>query len=734
MGAGGAAIAGSLGQGLQNYMLSKEQATPATRDYLTGAELWSLLPPTARSLYGEAGLSPEARYPVELVDNYLGLIGTLTRLSQPTETGSAQGWAPEQFAALYDWAARGGQGPIPAEVGFVPYSTGTALLQQIGRGQTGSTEPKGWTPEQFSALRDWMAQGGQGPLPETVGMVPYSQGIQLLEAATQQEPQFMVTPPQAVREAFGLPEQISAEDLGTLASAAERLAGAGFQVAPQEEPIYYVVEPDDPEIGWQLIDHFDVKPGQRIPLDQALAMVDFVDKYLAMTGRAVDVQQKLLELKKAEHRWANSLVPVDELRQFWKNLDLPGEPIIRDLDGDGKVLWEDWLNDNEKGLQLYRSATEIDRIVEDTESIRLDNAIKRVDLDYAPIMNDLAVRQLTANVQIDEARAAQIVEELGLNRQRTQAEINRLLQEMEQGKTAFEVEMEYKRELINKLRAEGRLTEAEAKEAETIAGLNALLLEYKVREAQLALGPVQAEALWITLGLDGEHSPSGVKLFRGNVEPMVNFMEANVGKVVTARDLFMAAGIDLKQIPKEALDKLITIDEPTIQNVRIVTGLGVEKEDIADSIDLLIKLAQLVSPYLSNNLNAQIIAASGIARTNPEMAASLLRSPLADLAQEFERLFPGSEVTVNDILDSILQGVGEELGIGRRAATNASSAAMSFAMESVARAGGSPERALQILRANKDMMLNDPESPAYQNEALYNEILSILQSMTGGGS
>src|SRR5690606_33379915 len=54
--------------------------------------------------------------------------------------------------------------------------------------------------------------------------------------------------------------------------------------------------------------------------------------------------------------------------------------------------------------------------------------------------------------------------------------------------------------------------------------------------------------------------------------------------------------------------------------------------------------------------------------------------------------------------------------------------------ESVARAGGNPERALQILRANKDMMLNDPESPAYQNEALYNEILSILQSMTGGGS
>src|SRR5690606_35482964 len=442
----------------------------------------------------------------------------------------------------------------------------------------------------------------------------------------------------------------------------------------------------------------------------------------------------LLGVKEAEHRWANSLVPVDELRQFWKNLDLPGEPIIRDLDGDGKVLWEDWLNDNEKGLQLYRSAKEIDRIVEDTESIRLDNAIKRVDLDYAPIMSDLAVRQLTANVQIDEARAAQIVEELGLNRQRTQAEINRLLQGMEQGKTAFEVEMEYKRELINKLRAEGRLTEAEAKEAETIAGLNALLLEYKVREAQLALGPVQAEALWITLGLDGEHSPSGVKLFRGNVEPMVNFMEANVGKVVTARDLFMAAGIDLKQIPKEALDKLITIDETTIQNVRIVAGLGVEKEDIADSIDLLIKLAQLVSPYLSTNLNAQIIAASGIARTNPEMAASLLRSALADLAQEFERLFPGSEVTVNDILDSILQGVGEELGIGRRAATNASSAAMSFAMESVARAGGNPERALQILRANKDMMLNDPESPAYQNEALYNEILSILQSMTGGGS
>src|SRR5690606_10918565 len=335
--------------------------------------------------------------------------------------------------------------------------------------------------------------------------------------------------------------------------------------------------------------------------------------------------------KKAEHRWANSLVPVDELRQFWKNLDLPGEPIIRDLDGDGKVLWEDWLNDNEKGLQLYRSAKEIDRIVEDTESIRLDNAIKRVDLDYAPIMSDLAVRQLTANVQIDEARAAQIVEELGLNRQRTQAEINRLLQGMEQGKTAFEVEMEYKRELINKLRAEGRLTEAEAKEAETIAGLNALLLEYKVREAQLALGPVQAEALWITLGLDGEQS--------------VDCREANVGKVATARELSMAAGIDLKQIPKEALDKLITIDETTIQDVRIVAGLGVEKEDIAESIDLLIKLAQLVSPYLSNNLNAQIIAASGIARTNPEMAASLLRSPLADLAQEFERLFPGSEVT-----------------------------------------------------------------------------------------
>lgn len=735
MGAAGAALAGSIGQGLQNQALLRYGQTrpgqPGSGEVVS--------PQTFGALMAMAGLDTSAMPSLqEAIDPrvfntafpYIVKARTEQPVAQAGQTPQERGLYAEDITALLQLAGLDVSSDLSLRRPIEP-STFNVLVPYIAEAQRQQAESAQTDQQPLARATPEMVQAG---LPEQMTVPQFLDAWKQFHP-TEEEPGLAVTLPAPAAETFGLqPDQpVSVDQLGQLGTAARAFGEAGLLPEREEAPLfYYTVEEDDPSRYGQLIDYFpnDLKPGDRIPQQQAEAMLAFAERLQNLEISALNAEQKLLEIKRLDHQWRNASVPVEMAREILESQGIR-DPVVLDADGDGKVLWEDLLQQNKDMAELVRTAREIDRIVETTRGISIDNAIKEIEQSYTPQLTSLRVRQLAANTEIDEERARQITEELRLGRGKTQAEINRLIQEIEQGATAFEANMNLLQERIRELRNKNRVSEKEAQALEREASLESLLLEYQIAKAQQEVSPVAAESLWITLGLDGEHSPSGIKLFRGNVEPLVAFLEANSGKVITAKDMFVAAGIDLDQIPQEALEEPIAVDGYVIDKVRTVTGVGVEEEDINEPLDVIIKLANLFSPYLSNDVNAQILAAT-LGHANPELVASLLASRGSTFVQEMDRLVPGSGKYIEQFLvEAAERALGKLVGSGG-STPDFSPEVMGWAMNAVAEARD-PQVAYQITLNNKERLLNDPESPVYQNPLAYEQYLAALKYLAEGG-
>ena len=721
MGAGGAAVAGSVGQALANYLnLQQQRALLAQRQGAVGTDTPAITPGTGQALEMAArmlGLPvPEGGFedfPASWGPALISAGAAMARAKQGAGVGTtgdpATSVSGETLDLLSRWIA-GEQVDLSQLQGISP-GLATEALRRRGAtpDQVGQpSAPAGVSMSDLQRLVDFVRQGGTVPLTGETH-VPTSVATEVIQQTAEPPVTLFTTP--AMRRA-GAPERVTLGQYETL---------QGLFPEPElEDTIMITVGEDDPQQFGELVDFYPELAGKQITMREAQARLNFARDLLRLRGEAVDAQRKAWEFQRDKAQWEGKRLTEDQARRFFRQWvrDETIEPVF--IPGpDGKVDFDTFVQQNESLLRLAQGAQELTLGALNVEEKQVDLVLKRLEAAYRPGILRAQARQAAAQAQIDEARADQIYDELALDRAYTQAEIDRIKQQVSQGKALFDITLEIERENLAKARAERKITEAEAQYADQLAQSKAAYLQYEALRAQQEIQELPLNAIWVQLGLPGA-PPEGFKMYRWQFDEMLDFLNSNRGRVVKASVLLQAAGIDTKGMPKELLDAPVQIDSAGELIDVITTMAGVRAEQIANSVDLIAKIVNIVAPPLATDLTAQLIAAN-----NPQLAAELLKPKISVL----QKVSPGLyEWAVNELNRATQNILSSPAGAVNPTVQQA-------AQEAIRRSGGDAARAYStaINPQVRNQALNDPNSPFYQNPTLYDAFVAYLSSLAAGG-
>ena len=604
MGAGGAAIAGSVGQALANFLNLQQQRAQFRVEQqrlsqrgssAEGGVTW-VPSSTVRGLLGMMGVQVPEETPIP--DVPLNALPTVLSGARPRN--ASQQNQPEivpQQAVRGILGLMGVQVPESQPVPDVPLNALPTVLSALRPRAEGGGETE-VTGQELSALMSGNVEAVQG--------IPASTANTLLQLALR--PQVLATTTPEQRQRLGLPEQVPWD----VRREAEQIVPSP---PPESELVDYPAE---------LVEAIPNLAGRKGTLDDIKKATDLATALVELGAKQDERERVARETAVKFAEWEGRFIDPDELREFLSK-NYPGtrffipQPLAFGPYA-GKIDFEAFKRQNEALVDIARTAAETGLVNARIRGEELQNELRRLDIaHYEPRFN-AEMRRLAAAAGLDEARTSEIQTLLPTRLDLSKAELQELQQRIEQGEKLGPLILEKYQSDIERAKQEGRISQAEADYLNAIAPIRAGLMEIEFQRAQAEMEPINVDLWWALLGLPGQ-APAGLKLRNYQFERFLEAVRARPGAAVKAKNLFEIAGIDTSEMPEEVLNSYIEIDSAGELANALERLSGIPSAPIETALDVAAALISAYTPSTTDDLLLLIFA-----KDNPNLARQIIGS------------------------------------------------------------------------------------------------------------
>lgn len=668
MGAGGAAVARSLGQGLQAYLAGQQQQTQQAQSagFIPGADFATFLRLAGMDIPEGANIPPV-----------------------PTN------FAPGFFSAL----ARGPQ------TSQSPASSATG--EQLGLAVEALTGRR--APSQFG----------------NIGVLPTSAWNTVLQEAIKPPPITVTTTPEM--QARGLGPIIPLDQYSTA-----RTATAPAVEAPQE-----------------IVNRFPSMKGVRMTAADITewAQAD-VEMSTALKERA-DAEKAAEELYIFKTETRGNLITPEVLRRQLERMGFePDHFFYPEPNEDGFISVDQFWNQNEGISRAAETFGRSKLVRTQVKGQELSNMLSELDLTESRVELAKTIGEYAgqAGLSPQEASALQsIIPGITVMSDREASVISNMV---EAGRSIGGAWLDMSREKLKEQKDRARLTEQQANLAERTLNDQALIIEANATKAQGEVEEVPLNILWIDLGLPGQ-PPSGLKVRWFQMNKILDLLDRKKGTVITARNLFEAAGVDTTGMPKEVLDANVEVDSAGQLAGAINTLVNANYAPIRTMASALGAIIEFYSP-MTNDVFSMLLMSQ-----NPEMFRGAIMPMIDFLPDDLKKpVETGIETILRQMGGMMTPGLTpnrpqQEVGGAQPQPAPGSQAPPSRApvqfpswasqelkpeVEQAIKSAGSAKAALRVAQRQdvRAGAIGDTESVFYNDPYLWEQFLNLLSYYAGG--